>query len=69
MPGWFDSIAYTKLKGSKYTKHTEVLKRGKHFYEHGGKNITAKFQSIVFVLDNFKTTPTTYKGICSGMML
>ena len=65
MPGWFDSKAFSMLKKSKYCKRVEILKRGKHFYEHNDSTITAKFSSVVFILDNYSSKK--YEGICSGM--
>lgn len=65
MPGWFDSKAFEILKKSKYCKRMEILKRGKHFYEHNDSIITARFNSVVFILDNFSTKK--YNTICSGM--
>lgn len=67
MPGWFDSAAYSLLKKSKYCRRVEVLNKYKHFYEHGDDTVVAKFNSIVFILDNF--SKSKYEGIVSLMKI
>lgn len=65
MPGWFDSNTYEILNQSKYTKYKKVLNKNKYFYEYEGKKIIARFNSVVFVLDNYSNN--LYNGICKGM--
>lgn len=66
MPGWTDSTCYDILSKSKYKRKEVKLFKGKHKYEYQNKQIVARFNSYVFVLDTMKKT-VDYSDICCKM--
>ena len=68
LPAWLDSESYLMLKESTDTKYLEILKKNKHFYE-GYDKIIAKFESIVYIVDNFEDDTIDYPKIFDNMRI
>jgi hypothetical protein len=54
LPTWEDMPIYRTLCRNQYVKHTQLLKRGKHFYKHLCEKKVVKSKTTIFVLDTFR---------------
>jgi hypothetical protein len=68
LPSWFDSDGYINIQKSMFLKHTQFMKKKKHYYEHLGERIVVNSRSTVFVLDTY-TVAKDYSDIAGPMIL